>query len=94
MKTTVTFEIEPEKLSGYTDEYLASLWYVAQANPEPIENKEAGELAEYIGREIIRRFLDNTPPPLWSHQGAHHARLLLTEYGKYNEGVWEPHHVL
>lgn len=72
MKTVVTFEIDADNLGNLTDTYLAQLWHIAQANPAPMEDASAGKLAEYIGREIVRRFLANTPPDLWSHQG-HHA---------------------
>lgn len=73
MKTTVTITIDTDTLSGVTDQYLASLWHVAQTNPvDGFENKEAGELAEQIGREIIRRFLATTPPELWAHQASHY----------------------
>lgn len=72
MKTAITIEIDADNLGNLTDAYLAQLWHVAQANPAPMEDLNAGRLAEYIGREIVRRFLANTPPELWHHQG-HHA---------------------
>ena len=71
MKTAITIEIDTGALGGLTDPYLACLWHAAQANPAPIEDRAAGDVAEYIGREIIRRFLANTPPELWAHQGRH-----------------------
>lgn len=71
MKTTITFTVDTDTLPSLTDEYLAALWHVAQANPVPIEDRAAGQVAEAIGREIIRRFLANTPPLLWNHQGRH-----------------------
>lgn len=67
----VTITIDPHGLSHYSDEYLAGLWYVAQMNPAPIQDLEAIRLAERVGREIIRRWLLATPPPLWWHQGEH-----------------------
>ncbi|MCK1626752.1 hypothetical protein IVA98_27085 [Bradyrhizobium sp. 160] len=70
MKTAVTITIDTDDLVGKTDSYLASLWHVAQANPaDTFKDEEAGQLAEAIGREIIRRFLRKTPPELWSHSG-------------------------
>lgn len=71
MKTTVTFEIETDNLGHASDSHLCALWHVAQGNPASIEDRDAGRLAEHIGREIIRRFLANTPPELWAHQGSH-----------------------
>ena len=77
MKTTITFEIDTDRLAGYTDEHLAELWYIAQANPKPIEDRDASDLAEHIGREIIRRWIRETPLPLWNHQGRHAPRMEL-----------------
>jgi hypothetical protein len=36
-----------------------------------MEDRAAGEIAELIGRKIIRRFLKEVEPSLWSHQGRH-----------------------
>lgn len=73
MKATITITVDTDSLQSYTDTYLAQLWHVAQANPmDGFANSEPGELAERIGREIIRRFLTNTAPDLWHHQGTHH----------------------
>lgn len=72
MKATVAITIDTHSLASKTDEYLAALWHVAQANPADISDRTAGRLAECIGREIIRRFLAATPPILHFHQG-HHA---------------------
>lgn len=68
----ITIIIDTSKLRDYTDQYLATLWHVAQANPADISDTNAGRVAEAIGREIIRRFLATTPPELYAHQG-HHA---------------------
>lgn len=79
MKTQITIEIDTDALTNLTDSYLAALWHATQANPAPIEDQTAGEVAEQVGREIIRRFLTNTPPELWAHQGRHaywNARLV------------------
>ena len=71
MKTQITIDIDTDALTNLTDSYLATLWHVTQANPAPIEDEAAGDVAEQVGREIIRRFLANTPPTLWAHQGRH-----------------------
>jgi len=70
-KHIVSIAIDTYDLAGITDRHLASLWHVAQANPADISDPAAGEIAEAIGREIIRRFLSTTPPELWAHQGRH-----------------------
>jgi len=72
MRTAITIEIDEDQLSTYTDERLALFWHVAQANPAPLEDLAAGELAEKVGREIIRRWLRAVSPELWKHQGKHH----------------------
>ena len=74
MKATITFEIDTNDLSHVNDRYLAALWHIAQANPaDSFASPEAGLLAETIGREIIKRWLSNTSPELWHHQGHHFA---------------------
>lgn len=83
MKTSITFDIETDKLAGYTDQYLAQLWHIAQANPAPITDRDAGELAETIGREIIKRWLQNSPADLWSHQGRHYYSCVLSDNGSW-----------
>ncbi|GLS13634.1 hypothetical protein [Hydrogenophaga electricum] len=90
MKTTITFEIDTQGLDGYTDEYIAQLWHIAQANPEPWCNKEACELVGKVGTEIIRRWLTAMPPPLHHHAPGSHDRATLQEHGKWIGGVWTP----
>lgn len=79
MQHEVTFRIDTDNLKSYTDEYLASLWHIAQANPASIRDRAAGDLAEHIGREIIRRWLRWAGAPLWNHQGRHHYSIALTD---------------
>lgn len=69
--TSITFQIDADKLPHYTDAYLAQLWHIAQANPAPFGDAQACEFAEQVGREIVRRWLATTPPELWHHQGRH-----------------------
>ena len=71
MKTIVTFEIDTDNLSGYIDSYLATLWHIAQANPAPFGDNDACQLAEHIGRECIKRFVERAGVDLWSVQGRH-----------------------
>ena len=79
----ITIEIDDAKLAGYTDEFLAVCWHLAQHNPAEHGDYLAGELAERIGREIIRRWLRNVPPELWHHQGREHFRRELARFAKY-----------
>lgn len=71
MKTAIAFVIDTDELPGVTDSHLAALWHIAQANPADLADRDAGEVVEHIGREIIRRFLASTPSELWRHQGRH-----------------------
>jgi len=72
MKTsTISIEFYADDLERYTDQHLAGLWHAAQANSKPFDDKEACDLAEGIGREIIRRFLTATQPALYNFQGSH-----------------------
>lgn len=74
--TSITIRFDVDNLRGYTDEFLAQLWHVGQANPAPIKDVEAGRIAERLGREIIHRWLSLQSPALWNHQGAHEAYAL------------------
>jgi hypothetical protein len=82
----ITIEIDDDKLTSYTDEFLAVCWHLSQHNPAEHGDYMAGELAERIGREIIRRWLRNVPPELWHHQGRHHFSRELTRFATYEPG--------
>ncbi|WP_341743119.1 hypothetical protein [Azonexus hydrophilus] len=72
MKPGYTITISPPKdLTGITDTYLVFLWHLSQNNPAPFGDPEACRFAEKVGREIIRRFIENVGPELWVVQGAH-----------------------
>ena len=90
MKITVSIDIDTDRLSNYESDHLADLWHVAQANPAPIEDKAAGDLAEAIGREIIKRWLKDNPGNLYHHQGHHHYWSTLVDNGRWIDGVWTP----
>lgn len=89
MKTSVTFNLDTDNLPNVTDSHLVALWHIAQANPADINDRDAGELAEYVGREIIRRFVAKTAPELWNHQGRHHFWTELTKHCKWVDDVWQ-----
>jgi hypothetical protein len=94
-KSKITIEIDRDDLAGYTDEFLHLAWNVAQANPAPWDDRDAGELAELIGREIITRWIKRQAPVLWNHQARHYWQSQLTEHGKFDgEGdTYRPHAV-
>jgi hypothetical protein len=85
MKTVITLEVDTDCLASRTDEYLAQLWHVGQANPAPFGDAAACNFAEKIGREIIRRFVSAQPPALWTHQASHipaKARIAASDIAK------------
>jgi hypothetical protein len=93
MKTTITFEIDTEALDGFTDEHIASLWHLAQANPAPLGNKDAGHLSGRIGFEIIKRWLKTAPVAMYRHQLHDHYWVTLKDHGKWvgqDNGTWVP----
>ena len=89
----ITIVIDEAGLSRVTDENLAVWWHVAQANPaDGFAASEPGDLAEKIGREIIRRWLAGVRPELWHHQGRHYYWHELARLGRRNdEGAFVPH---
>jgi len=89
MTTQITIEVDEDQLASYTDQHLALCWHVAQANPaDGFATREPGELAERIGREIIRRWLRAVPPELWHHQGRHYYWKQQSNLGKWVDGVF------
>jgi hypothetical protein len=83
---TITIEVDPAALSRHTDVRLAMLWHLAQANPVPHGTRSAGELVEFIGREIVRRWLARTGPELWRHQGRDYYWMHLGRFAAYEPG--------
>lgn len=96
MKHTITIEIDEDRLHNLTDTALAQCWHVAQANPaDDATDRDAGDLVENIGREIIRRWLGQAGPELWNHQGRSYYWAALQKHGswpgpKYDTWVYEP----
>jgi len=86
----ITIEVDDSRLDTYPDGYLATLWHVAQANPAPHGDPVAGELAERIGREIIRRWLRTAEPELWHHQGRSYYWAELCKLATFTPGAGEP----
>lgn len=82
-KHSITIEFDLELLHSYTDDYVAQLWHIAQANPAPFGDKEACDLAASIGFEIIRRWLKGAPVELYNHQENHRYSALRTKHNEY-----------
>jgi hypothetical protein len=79
----ITISFDPHKLPSYTDEFLATLWHVAQANPAPHGDYRAGETATNIGFEIIRRWLAKAPVEMYHHQQRDNYWQALRQLAKY-----------
>lgn len=90
MKAEITINIDTEALRGVTEQHLACLWAAAQANSAPMDAPQAGEVAEAVGREIIRRFVAAVGLPLWNHQGRHAYAMALHKLGKWKDGEFVP----
>jgi len=88
--TELTISFDPAHLDRYEDTFLATLWHLAQANPAALEDPDAGQTTERIGREIIRRWLKATPPELWNHQGHHYYWAELRKLATYRPGNNDP----
>lgn len=88
MKTAITFNIDTDRLQSYSDEYIAALWHIAQVNPAPHADHDAGVLVEHIGREIILRWLRGVPVPVWNHQGRDYYHRHLTRFARWNGVDW------
>lgn len=86
-KVAITIEFDVNKLSTYTDEFLATLWHVAQANPaDGFATSEPGEIAQKIGWEIIRRWLRGVDPEMYRHQQQHYCWDQLRKLASYKPG--------
>lgn len=86
--TEITITINRADLRRYEDKFLALAWHLAQANPADSMDKEASDLVEQIGREIVRRWLRGVEPELWHHQGRDHYWHQLTRFAKFDGADW------
>jgi len=91
-KVSITVQINTSDLCRLSDEHIAMLWSVAQANPAKDYDREAGEIVSTIGFEIIHRWLRQNPPPLYNHQARDHYWSILKDHGKWVDGVWTPNY--
>jgi len=82
VKHEVTLTIDTDNLGSYTDNFLSAAWHSIQASSATFGDPDMCNLAEYVGREIIRRWLAQQTPPLWNHQGVHIYQASLTRAGQ------------
>lgn len=85
----VTLQIKRVDLGRVTDSTLATYWHVAQANPAPHGDKLAGEMVQWIGYEIVRRWLGGVSPEMYHHQARNHYWTNLSRFAKWNGESWE-----
>jgi len=69
--TAITFQVNVDNPDSLTDEALALLWRIGQDNPAPSGDPNASTFSDYLGREIIRRWLMGIPPGLWTRLVGH-----------------------
>ena len=67
MKKTISVEIDTDNLRSFTDEHLVNLWHVAQSDPAPCSDYDAGVVTDCIGREIIKRWLKVNAGSTYNH---------------------------
>ena len=70
-KVEISISFDLDALKGYTDDYLARLHYVCQANPADIDDAAAIDAAEAVKAEILERWLRKAPISMFHHQGRH-----------------------
>ncbi|MDP1532412.1 MAG: hypothetical protein Q8N44_18515 [Rubrivivax sp.] len=92
MKTTITIEVDSDRLSHVEDSYLAALWHAAQANGAPSNDVDAADLADSIGVEIIRRWLGAAPAMLYERRISTHYLHILQQHGCWTGPgrTWQP----
>ena len=91
-KPPITIECDPDDLRQWTDERLAMLWHLTQANPaDGFRDSRPGELAMKVGWEIIRRWLAKAPVAMYHHQQSHYHHWQLGRFALYRPGKEEFH---
>jgi hypothetical protein len=92
MKVAITLDVDTDTLSNRDDAHLAALWHVAQANPAPAADQDAGQLVQAISTEIVRRWLQAAPVLLHEHQPDHHYWSVLQAHGAWTGPgrSWQP----
>ncbi|MER6531194.1 hypothetical protein [Streptomyces sp. NPDC001508] len=87
---TISIGVDLSELQREPDSRLAMLWHLAQANPAPHDDKQAGEISAKVGYEIIRRWLKATPPEMYRHQERSYYWGHLSRFASHRDGDWRP----
>lgn len=89
-KVTITIDFDYKDLRRVPDARLAMLWHLAQANPAPHGDEQAGQIVSKIGHEIVRRWLAATQPEMYHHQERDYYWKNLGRFASHRDGDWRP----
>ena len=92
MKATITINVDTDGLRNIEDSYLAALWHAAQAAPADLADRQACELVDDIGKEIVRRWLGQAPALLYERSTSMHYWHTLQQHGAWTGPgqTWQP----
>lgn len=90
MKKSFAFEIDTETVPHVSDEYLAAQWYGAQFLPVKYGDRDACEAVRAIGAEIIKRWMQSQPIPMFNIQPHDHWREHLCRLAAWDGTEWTP----
>lgn len=86
-KAEITIELDLSTIASWTDEYLAGAFAAVQVWSSPYGDGWAAEVAGKLRWEILRRWLRDHGPGLYSHQDSGPFRAGLMKIGaKYEPG--------
>ncbi|KML20246.1 MULTISPECIES: hypothetical protein [Burkholderia] len=88
MKKTFTFEFDTDRLSTFSDDYLAGCWYTAQFLPVEHGDRDAGEVVRAVGVEIIRRWMRSQPIPMFHIQSGDYLLQQIRRFARWNGTEW------
>jgi hypothetical protein len=85
---TIPVQVDLTNLGRESSSRLAMLWHVAQENPAPHGDPEAGEIVAKITFEIVRRWLAAAQPELHHHQPRDHYWQALVKFARWDGQQW------
>lgn len=92
MKATICINVDTDSIESLEDSYLAALWHASQATSAPAASAEAGQLADQIATEIVRRWLGSVRPMLYERSLERSYWETLHQHGCWDGpgGSWKP----
>lgn len=88
MKKAFTFVIDTDNVSSLSDEYLAACWYRAQFLPVEYGDHDACEVVRAIGVEIIKRWMQSQPVPMFQVQSHDYWHQLACRFARWTGTEW------